>query len=465
LKKWALFGIAAAFIAIGCGGNCCEETDTGLDSSNGTDSSNGVGLASVLLGNKPGQIEVSFLTGQGRSTREVGDLLATMGVTEFADTNGEIVRPILQPAPKVLLNGYQNQIFRVNADVLSIIQPDTGRPLNSRLFQNYTLQVQDIRQTLSGGNRTFGSVENLPQDYSTSLRVFPARFTSLPVFINDGQFEFVQRPGPDPDIFETVAVFLNDSFRSDNSLDVSPRLPSFLSDYLAFDVSGLSADDRPQLSTGEAASRIYFSGDTYAMSQGGERGLFEAINTNGFDPGDPAASLIEGRFAPAGQLGVTTPSGLGSTPGTYSLIQPDPSDPFAIARITSVQGIWRDYKKMLRNMNGTLVITFPSSLDGEEQDVLFIRQTVQNDGNGNTVSATIQSVYYGNINLGSREIRVYPLRNLNSASTDGEVVGQVTAALTRDGVPTTLPALVRQGTYSITLPGFPSTGNFVVYRQ
>jgi len=465
LKKWAFLATVVSAVVIGCGGaGGGSDTTGGSDGgSDGGGTTSGTSSPVILLGRednnnqaKPGQIELAILTGQGRSTFAPGDTFATVTPPTFTDTRGEIVIPPSDEAKRVKLNDYSNNISRINANVASIIEPETGRPLNSRLFQTYSLLVSDVTKETGTGVLTATSLPGLPDSYSAGIRIFPGRYTTQPVFLDDAMVDVVAGSSGDS------LAWADDQFRAVNGLDFRPRLPSFISDYVGFDISAMPAADRPQLSTGAPAGRVYFSGDNYSISEGGLRGLFEAINRTNFDPGNPAASLIEGRFAPPGELVSGAPS---NVPGTYSLLQPSPADPFFIARITSLQGIWRDHGKMIRNMPDNLAIAFPSSSDNEEQDVLFVRQNVVRDGNGNTVSASISSLYYGVVNYATKTIRAYPIKNITTAAIDGERTGTVGTMFDKNGVPTLSASAARTASFSgLNVPGFPSSGTIVIYR-
>lgn len=391
----------------------------------------------------------------------IGDSQVEIGLSEFVDSRGNRVPIVLTDPPRIQLNGYQNQIFRVNADVSSILDPDTNLPLNSRVFQNYALRIAAYREDLGGGAfQSSSDIRGIPPSYPTAIRVFPGRYTTQPVFLNDAMFA-IDTAGS-----ELFVQFNDAQFRTDNGLDLAPRLPTFVSDYLMFDLSALPESARPILQDGTAASRGYFSGDLYAVSQGGDRGLFNAIDRNNFDPSDPIANLVEGRFAPPGNLGVTPPSGLGSTPGTYSLVQANPSDPFLISKITSLQGIWRDYTRMLNNQQEVMMIALPSQRDDDVQDVVLFRQTLTKDSSGRTVTASIQSFYYGFLDYSAATVKLYPISNINTGSTAGEITATIGGTVASNGAPTTAPQLIRRGQFSgLSISGFPSSGNFVVYRR
>jgi hypothetical protein len=74
-------------------------------------------------------------------------------------------------------------------------------------------------------------------------------------------------------------------------------------------------------------------------------------------------------------------------------------------------------------------------------------------------------MYYGVMNYTSGQIRLYPIKNITSASIDGEVTATLGQQYNKQGVVTTSIQGTRSGTYTgLSLPGFPSSGTFVVYR-
>lgn len=424
---------------------------------------------------RPGQIELSVLTGQGRATFAPGDTQATLNVPDLQDSRGNVVTPPNPREIQLLLNGYQNQIFRINADVTRLTEPETGRPLNSRLFTNYALDINRVRRETFDGVFETTDIRNVPSaGYNVTMRLFPGRYTTLPVFINDGMFA----EASDPDLGTTFFNFEQAAFNQANGLDITSRITSSLSDYLSFDLRGLPSADRPKLLTGRDAFRVMFTGDNYALASGlgmsgvsgadsAAPGEFNAIKRNDLDPTDETANLIEGRFSIPGSVPIVpgAPSGAG-VPGTYSLLQPDPTDPFLTARITSLQGIWREHFRMINNMPEVLAISFPSSRDDEDQDIVVFRQTITRDGTGTVTAAQVTSIYFGDLNLGSGAVRVWPIRNITSGSVAGQATASAVNFLDRNGVSTISPQQTRSGTLTnVTIPGFPSSIPLVVYRH
>jgi hypothetical protein len=177
--------------------------------------------------------------------------------------------------------------------------------------------------------------------------------------------------------------------------------------------------------------------------------------------------FVTGRFAPPGAIGVGLPPGVtsASTPGTYSLFQPDPSnpDPASNVRITSMQGIWRDYTRMFLNMGTTtdFGVSFPSSEDGDTQDIILINQTAS----GGTYQP--KHAVFGVVDLGALTARVYPLSNITSASISDPKTATVTLLLDANGNPTNSPQLARKGVlhFDSAPTGIAKDITFYVYRR
>jgi hypothetical protein len=225
----------------------------------------------------------------------------------------------------------------------------------------------------------------------------------------------------------------------------------FISDYVSFDLSGIADANKPTLSTGVVANRVYFSGDNYAISPAGTSGDFEALT---LDPADP----VKGSFGPPGTL----PSGGGtlSHGGTYSLVKANPVDLTGTLRITALQGIWRDYTTVLSGLSNFFVITLPSSNDNQYQEILFVTR------NGSTVT----NLYFGYVDYSAMTFRAYPVKDLVTAAIDGELTGTISSLTNSSGVSTNLPSSVRFGNFQFnagqTLPsGFSNSGKFTVFRR
>lgn len=455
LKKWAITYATLAVVLAGCGGSS-------VSNGNGGTKDPGTGPAAtgpvVTIGDKPGQIELAFLTGQGRiSDRALGSLTATVGLTTFTDSIGSITQI---PQLKLDLGSFTNQIVRFNV-------PFSGQ--QSRVFETFPFNFDDVSQEQGDGSLSRATaITGMPVDIATRVRVFPGRFTSLPVYVDDSMFTFTLGMFNTP----STATFDLSLFDTVNNIDVSrPRLASFLSDYLSFPIKGVAAGAAPKMSDGQDATRLYLSGDGFALSRpsivsagtgtDSERGTFEFISQT-------LGTVVSGRMGPPGSTNFPTAIGSNQFPGTYSLIQLDPTDVTNTATITSLQGIWREYSSLISNMGTSVAITFPSSRDDSQQDLIVLTQDVQKDAAGNPTGYQIRSVYYGFVNLETQVFFLYPITNLNAASTANQMTGTVSNLLTRDGINTVSAQLTRKGTLNFTTAapgGVTSPQNFVVFRR
>ncbi len=388
-----------------------------------------------------GAVDVNFLTGQGR---DLGELLAIVNHVVLQDDLGPEDTK-LQAEVTLRLKGFQSQIVHLD------VRPG-GR--DSRLFQNYPLEVLRFEQDNGGGFSTLPAAttdlspdeRGFPATFPARIRVFPGRDTSLPVFFDDSMVT-IEQDGQ---------VYLNaPQFEAINMPANNPQLLAFISDYVMFDISGMADGDKPILSSGDPAGRIYFSGDNIAISQGGQfsnppgpdRGIFEALTLDVNNP-------ISGFYGPQQNLGT------GSSPGTYSLVTPDPTDLTGTARITSLQGIWRPFSQVVSDSTGFVFLTMPTSDDNGDQDVVL----VQHSGD------KVTNMYFGFADLEAGTFRVYPIKDVVSGITAGELTGTVSSYVTASGTPTAVPHQVRIGAFTFdpgsSLPsGFPNTGAFLVFRR
>jgi hypothetical protein len=415
LNKWALtFAAAAAVTIVGCGG--------GGGGGVGGPGPGPVGdsIATVNLPVSVGQVNVSYLTGQGRAA---GDITAVINRQVLSDDFSQ-VETILNPSRMLALGGYTHQTINVNV-------PTT----NSRWMDTFFLNVLQLRVDDGfGGFTTIGGAGQpvVFGEFNLLARVLPGRFTSVPIFLDDamitvenGQVEF------DQELFELR-----------NYDEETEAINGFIADYVRFDISNVA--DRPPLPSGGFASFVYFSGDAIALSDQGPTGIFEVLTPIGF---------VEGRFGPPGTIGGQP------TPGTYSLVQPDPRDLTNIARITSLMGIWREFGAVFNNLGTFEFITFPNSEDDHMHDVVLVARS----GAG-----AITQLYFGQADLDAGTFTAFPISQVTEGGIEGEITG--TLETYRDGTGTLVDDhhLVRQGRFTIggTLPaGFRSAGRFVVFRR
>lgn len=448
LRKWAFLYSAAAIAVVGCGGS-----GTGNSHSSGTPGNGKTGVITVKLSNStttpPGAIEVAYLTGQGRAP---GDLTAVVQQLRFNDAYGEVTNP-LAPLTTCPLAGFQDNIVRIDVPFTT-----TAYGLPSRVFTSFILdflQFDEETDSPAVGDFTILSEPiGFPKTFPAAVRVLPGRVTSLPVFIDDSMFSI--------DATNPLLVDFNaNQFELANGLTepltTSTPMKAFLSDFVSFNLNSVPAAQVPVLlpttniAGGTSAVRVFFSGDVYGVADASNN--FEALTLNPFLP-------VGGRLGPAGILNGAN----GTLPhaGTYSLLQYNPTDLTQTLQIVAGQGIWREHKTVLQTTTstgapsllgaGAYVISFPSSSDNNMQElVAFVQDANQN----------ISTLYYGFVDMDALTFFLYPVSDIMSGSTAGQLTGVIptvpatkanpnpTAAALYDksGNPTTNPDLVRTGGY------------------
>ncbi|MFZ4507644.1 MAG: hypothetical protein ACOYON_08125 [Fimbriimonas sp.] len=440
MKRWTwVFATVSALAFVGCGGSGGGGTVGGGGGGTGT----GRSVASVNLPDTPGLVQIGFSTGQGRA---VGDTYAVMRRFSLTDNIGT-AEDRLSSTRKLLLKGYEFQLMPVNV-------PLGTAP--SRTFNNYTLDILRVEQDNGGGSTTsydFASgvpagfpsrFAPIPATIPSRITAFTGRTTTVPVFLDDAMLYLYNDPSDDPDAGDVMS-FDKDQFNAINLPVDDPRLLGFLSDYVRFDISNMAPELRPTLLGGTAAGSVLFSGDGYAISESGSQGVYNALTLDQFTP-------VEGRFK-----GPTVIGGQ-ATPGTYTLIQSNPSDLAGLSRITSLQGTWREATDLIANLGNFEVITFPNSAENGRQDMIAIVRT----------AGVITNFYFGEADLNNGNFRLYPIGNIVGASTTGELTGTITEFKDKNGAAVDLPNRVREGSYTFNgaVPtGFSTTGRFIVFRR
>ncbi len=433
MRKWAFIYVVAAVAVVGCGGTGSGTKTAGTGSGGGVTNPTGI---RVKLTNgsttPPGGIDVAFLTGQGRAP---GDLIAIVKRIFFDDNYGEVTNPA-SPETACPLIGFQNNVVHLDVDFL---KQAPGVP--SRQFTAFNLDFLRFDQETSvpGNLTSYPAPVTFPAPYPAKLRVFPGRISSLPVYIDDSMFT-VDTSGTTP-----VIAFNEAQFKISNGATASNPIRGFLSDMVAFNVSGMPAVDKATIGSqagfGGPVDRVFFSGDVYAMSDGHTSGSTFAALTQ-----DPTLQ-INGRLGAAGSL--NGPGGTLPHPGTYSLLALDPTDITQQMKIVAGQGIWREHSSVLAGLStkGLNVVTFPSSNDDNQQEMVAFTQ----DASGN-----VTSLYFGYVDLDALTFNLYPLLDLVSGTTvDGSgnsngVSGTLSTLYTVSGAITSSPDLVRNGLFKIT---------------
>lgn len=336
----------------------------------------------------------------------------------------QIYETIVNPERDILLNGYTIQAVNLNIQIT-----------DTKLFGAYPLEIQLIRVQGSGDLTGSSGQPLVNAQFPAHIRLFAGRVSNVAVRLDDT-------------MFASDGTFDQDTFLANNTTaETGGTVNSYLADYLMFDISSVTSG-LPQLPSGNgSATRVYFTGDNYAVSTTSP-GEFDVLTPIGF---------VEGTFRNP------TRSGPISTPGIFTLVQPDPRDPDpnTARRITALQGIWKDVSSTVGNMGDFTALSLPSSEDNNFQTVLFIQQS----------GGVITEMYFGLIDYTAGTIAAYPINQVSPGSTLNEIDGTVTNLLDKNGLPTSDPSAVRSGTFSLvngtgTVPGtFPTTGKFIVYRR
>ena len=480
--KWGL-GVSALAIAIfGCAGNTAGGSSTGSTATTGSTASSGStatsgGLfpqvASVNLSDTPALLQYVFLTGAGRAPATEVAVARNMAV---ADNFGTEMSDLTEKT--LTLTSNQSQILATNVGLLTT---------ESRNFTRVDLNMVRYDLTDDLGTRSFNTIDGIPGSIPSDVRIFKGRESLVPLYMDGSTIntETQNIGGVDTE----VAVFDRAWFDSINQIEGDTTvIRGFLSDYICFDVSNIAVGLRPTLSQGlGAANRIFFSGDGYALGAGDPTAgsaagaPFESIFPAGQD-----ASVVGRYSAPA-----TLPGGiaLSLTPGSYTTLGVDPTDvtttdPVLARKITSFQGTWKPHFQQrqdpttgtisdvgyFKNAHAFEALSFPSSIDDERQDVVFVNQTINTAANG-AKSATVTSMMWGYIDLGTKQIFLYPIKNIGDANAitnrTGEVTGTLGTQYNSAGGSTVSPQKTRWVDFFFTSPpaGFPSSGKIVVLRK
>ncbi|MEI8281647.1 MAG: hypothetical protein WCG75_04510 [Armatimonadota bacterium] len=464
--KWSLAVLALGGVLFGCAGNSVGTGTTGTTSTTATTGGLFSDVAGVNLNDTPASLQYMFLTGAGRAGDTKTILARNLSVSDlFGSVSSGLT-------PKTLtLTSYESHNLATNAGLLNT---------QSRVFNHLILDVKNYTQTDGSGTSSFNSINNIPDELTSSIRIFKGRHVQVPLYL-------------DPDTFITETVNVNGSDVTQAKFDFawfdvinkiegdSVSVRSFLSDYVCYDVSAIDPGVLPSLSDGSGtATRIFFSGDGFAIGNGNLQAggaPFELILQQG-----QGASVV-GRHSSSNVPGSPIPQ------YTYTTIGVDPSDvtstdPALARKITNFSGKFQfHFSQNLNSLTGKIddlgyfknvhsfeAMSFPTSLDDERQQVVMISETVTTNGNG-TKSATINGIMWGYLDLATKVVRIYPIANITDpdalVNRNGEVEGNLGTLFTATGAVTLSPQQMRYAEFTFATPpaGFPATGKIVVLRR
>lgn len=445
MKRIALLSAFAALTFAGCGGH------GGGGGGGGVVPPPGPGLSRAQVNqaalNTPGRVEVTYNTGQGRA---VGSPTAVIKRLFFED-NTYGLGDGRNTCETQLLQGISMQLDGYTSQSIGVDVPMSGfsEPLHSRSFDRFNLEIAKILvQNDAGGLDEFTGAGGGPilsgtnSEFDANVRAFPGRRTSVQIFLDDAT---LNHDGSNL-VWDAIR------FADLNYEPIDLVVKSFMADYLAFDISNVP--NRPQLSAGGFATRVYFSGDSIAISGpllGGAQ-PFEVLTPVG---------VQEGLFNPPVNLpNQTIPF------GTYTLQTIDPTSLPNIAKITSLQGIWREYtnlvdqsKALIKDVGDFEFITMPQSGDGDTQDLVILQLNS---------SKQIINMYFGEVDFNTYTFLAWPIDQVSPAGVNGEISGTIYNTVDRNGNTDNTVRRIRSGLYSITggtIPiGFNTSGRFIVYR-
>jgi hypothetical protein len=393
----------------------------------------------------PGLIDVYLLPGQSRVP---GSKVVDVDVMRFLSGQYQ-AENALAGVLRLKLDAFTVQSREINTD--------DGQSLGNRpasiTFSELRMEFQQrFRENDSGTLVGFGGqIMEFPDTFQVTT--FPGRVTAVQLFMNDAMMEETTNASG----FVTGLNFNESAFVAANTNPETGKITGFLSDYVAFDISGLPAAARPTMlsegGAGRPASRIFMSGDSFALSEkdpkgvNGSAGVFEVLTKFG---------TFEGFFRPvaSGQIPLKT----------YELKQADPSVVPDLRLITALKGIYRDHSEVLTGMTDFEFITFPKSTDASKQDIAIVQRAGTN----------ITNMWFGTADYATRSFRVYPIRNVQPASTANELRGTFSNFRDKNGQLVAAGGAdwwqsVRTGTYTFNVgtTGIPATntsGRFLVFR-
>lgn len=432
-KLWMV--LASGLVLAGCGGS----GGGGGNGGGGTTPPPDDGTPQVVLA-EGSDVQFLFLTGQGRRAPE--PLIALIKSVTVA--NG----PIDQIPDYITgsLDGIRAELNGYSANAVSI---STVIP-SSVLSKHYSELPFEIADFGTLGPRGYVSVLNAnePRPYIVrlsggatpplDLRVFRGRQSTVSLTLDDAMFEV-----------QNGSVVFHPQFFADLNVDVATnKIQSFLSDYVAFDLTAMPVAQRPKLGTGAPADLVLLSGDAIALSSGFDSSTsFEVRGAEFTTQGVIRRPVeLEGRM----------------TPGSYTLLEPDPRDILGQGRVlTAGQGIWRNFTEVLGNRGSTLAVAFPNSRNSNVMDLAIMSLS----GNRVTKAALGKATFTPNgSTFSGGTFEVYPISEVGKTSPTGKVSGNLSAlSVAQDAE----GAMVRSGSFTFSggSMGFPANGRFVVFRR
>ena len=423
LKKW-LIAFTASAVLVGCGGGSGIGGGTSGGSSGGSGGDRGIPTVNL---SHVAQAQILLLSGQGR--RATTSQIAVIENLRIYNDSGDFEPKDLQNSGsplRVQLDGYTLNQFVFDVPLA------VGGP--SKSFKQFPLEIAKMDQKDDTGVTTLyaGPPVLFSPFFELNMKLFPGRQTTAQIVLNDQILSFDQTSG---------IVFDRAAFESENYAPFNGKINAFLSDMVAFDVSNLAAADRPLMTSGSRGTTVHFSGDSIGVSAGFDvDGSFEMLSPVVTDTGVlKRPEVLGGRPAP----------------GTYTVMEPDPREPFDPSiKIVAIQGIYRQYTELLGNLGSFNAVALPTSRSTTANQVVFF-----NRNEAGAITAMWQGVVDFTQNT-KGVIRLFSLDQLPDAGAAPRATGTVLF--------TKVNGVVKEGTFSmVNTPAnfpFPKSGGFVVLR-
>jgi hypothetical protein len=479
IGKWSLICAAVAVAVLeGCGG---AHSSASSGSGSGGNNNSGGGRANYATVNLPNKgTGVAFVDFLGGAGRDLGDLYMYLQDCFITDTPHNVTyQRNSQSLLSLDLDQYQIQFATIDVNTSN---------LNSESFDTFNFLPAYFAIEQPGGivpNQP-GEVGYLASDPSipstqvpTRLTVFPGRDSILPIFLTSAMF-MQGTNGATGQQTESLNLANFEAINEPTTSDpnTSGKAVAMISDYVQFDLSGLSATGEavPTLQDGNPATHFYFSGDDYAQSDDVPNGAGDTV-TNGifeeltFDPANP----IEGLLAPPGQLpntGSSTPFPPSNFPGTYNLQEANPQGLTGQGKpITSLYGRWRNIKDVIVMTQSTFdIIIFPNSAEAYTEN--SPADCVAITHSGNTITGLYAGYAFFTPNTGDTPTaRLYPIQYFANPMTFPPPIEYdytLSNFVDANGNPTTFEPSIRTGKFTAVSSGLPTgfaqTGTFVVFR-
>lgn len=438
--KW-VYGVVGAIALVGCGGGGGGRTPLPPP---GPDRS----IPTVVLGD-PAAISLSFITGQGR--RAPGSLTAVVGSQQFANSVSDVTPTLDQSTFPQMFLGLDR--YSINTRTWAATVPaDQG----SKLFSQFPLEIFSLEQEDDFGNLQPLTTQEpallVEPPLNLDLRIFRGRYSTVQVALDDAILNF--------DFGSGQLIFDQALFEFRNYDPRFNAVRSFISDYVAFDLTHADPALRPTMTNGLPADMVLFSGDGIAMSQGfGFDGSFELLSPIRVEQGIIRLGAVIG--------GV-------KTNGTYSLLELDPRDLDGLAKITSLAGPWRTHRDVFKSVPPFAMVAFPSSDDDFTQWLVLWKQNADGDVT-DMWQGVIRYVDLGSSAPTSGTFQLWPISQIDDADAANEVTGTVSNLVstpnyeTVNGQRVLTGYSVRRGEFDVTNTNdrfnFPLQGGFVVFRK